>query len=458
MARQKLSAAQIERLQPTDKPLFVYDTEVPGFGVRVAPGGLKAYIVQARLHGRVVRLTIGDTRAWGLKDARVRAAELKTLMDKGIDPREHEVEAKAQHEARRLEEKRQQVTVAQGWAAYVEERRTKWSSLHFRDHLELSQAGGIPKKRGAGLTQAGPLHALMSLRMVDVTAKQLQTWLSEESAKRPARARLAFNLLRGFASWAEGEPDYRGLMDPTGFTTKKTREAVPAKRTKLHDRLQREHLRPWFTAVLALPSPVVRTYLTTLLLSGARPEEWAGVRWSDLQLDLAPSARIKDKVEGERTIPLGPYTVHLLLELKAANEALPNKRQVRTLAERGEEWMPSEWVFASKKSASGKLENANSAMHRACEAAGLPPVTLHGLRRSYAGLSEWYELPAGVAAQIQGHKPQSVRERNYVDRPLDLLRVWHSKFERWVLNEAGILFDLPEPAPQEVRIVSNARR
>lgn len=145
MARQKLSAAQIERLQPTDKPLFVYDTEVPGFGVRVAPGGLKAYIVQARLHGRVVRLTIGDTRAWGLKDARVRAAELKTLMDKGIDPREHEAEAKAQHEARRLEEKRQQVTVAQGWAAYVEERRTKWSSLHFRDHLELSQAGGIPR-------------------------------------------------------------------------------------------------------------------------------------------------------------------------------------------------------------------------------------------------------------------------------------------------------------------------
>ena len=48
-------------------------------------------------------------------------------------------------------------------------------------------------------------------------------------------------------------------------------------------------------------------------------------------------------------------------------------------------------------------------------------------------------LPLG-AQQIQGHKPQGVREQHYIRRPLDLLRMWHVKIEEWILNEAGIQF------------------
>jgi integrase len=67
-------------------------------------------------------------------------------------------------------------------------------------------------------------------------------------------------------------------------------------------------------------------------------------------------------------------------------------------------------------------------------------MTLHGLRRSFATLSEWVETPGGISAQIMGHKPQGVREQNYIRRPLDLLRKWHIKIEEWILNEAGIKF------------------
>ncbi len=56
-------------------------------------------------------------------------------------------------------------------------------------------------------------------------------------------------------------------------------------------------------------------------------------------------------------------------------------------------------------------------------------MTLHGLRRSFATLSEWVEVPGGISAQIQGHKPIGVREQNYIRRPLDLLRKWHVKIE-----------------------------
>jgi len=82
----------------------------------------------------------------------------------------------------------------------------------------------------------------------------------------------------------------------------------------------------------------------------------------------------------------------------------------------------------------------DTAHRQACAAANLNGLTLHGLRRSFASLTEWLEVPAGVVAQIQGHKPSATAEKHYKRRPLDLLRVHHTKIERWILTEGGIEF------------------
>lgn len=55
-------------------------------------------------------------------------------------------------------------------------------------------------------------------------------------------------------------------------------------------------------------------------------------------------------------------------------------------------------------------------------------------------LSEWVEVPAGIVAQIMGHKPSAIAEKHYIQRELDLLHLWHEKIEAWVLAEAGIEF------------------
>jgi integrase len=70
--------------------------------------------------------------------------------------------------------------------------------------------------------------------------------------------------------------------------------------------------------------------------------------------------------------------------------------------------------------------------------AGLPHLSLHGLRRSFGTLAEWTETPVGVVAQIMGHKPSAIAEKHYRRRPLDLLRKWHEKIEAWILEQAGI--------------------
>ena len=72
--------------------------------------------------------------------------------------------------------------------------------------------------------------------------------------------------------------------------------------------------------------------------------------------------------------------------------------------------------------------------------AGIEGLTLHGLRRSFKSLTEWLEIPAGVVAQIMGHKPSATAEKHYTVRPLDLLRLHHEKIEAWILEQAGVQF------------------
>ena len=85
-------------------------------------------------------------------------------------------------------------------------------------------------------------------------------------------------------------------------------------------------------------------------------------------------------------------------------------------------------------------------------AAGLKGLTLHGLRRSFSTLAEWVEAPAGVIAQIQGHKPSAVQERHYKPRELDLLRVWHERIEGWILEQAGL--EQPSEIEHRLKVVS----
>ena len=112
---------------------------------------------------------------------------------------------------------------------------------------------------------------------------------------------------------------------------------------------------------------------------------------------------IHDKVEGERTIPLTPYVKSLLLALRRVNNTPPNVRQLRGKEAEDKPWTPSPWVFTSPTAEAGYIAEPRIAHNKAIQAAGLPHLTIHGLRRSFDTLAEWVECPAGVVAQIQGH-------------------------------------------------------
>ncbi len=420
---------------------FLWDTEAPGLGVRAADSGGKAYIFQAKLNGKALRVTIGSPRAWSLEAARAEARRLKVIIDAGKDPRQVRVDALAAEQAvrdakaaeataKQAREFRESVTLGQVWEVYCADRSPHWSTLHQRDHARIIQAGGEQRKRSPKLTEAGPLASLANERLIGLTAERIEAWAKTEGKTRPTRARLALRLLKACLFWCATHREYSGICPPEAARSKKARETL-GKPAKKGDVLQREQLPSWFLAVRQIGNPIIAAYLQALLLTGARREELARLKWEDVDFQWR-SLKLSDKVEDFRMIPLTPYVAHLLASLPRRNE----------------------WVFSSPTAESGRLTEPSIAHRKACAVSGLD-ISLHGLRRSFATLSEWTETPAGIAAQIQGHAPQGVREQNYIRRPLDLLRMWHDKIEGWMLEQAGVEFD-PEQAKPGLRAVTAA--
>ena len=432
MAKVAFTAGRVAgfRCSPDKQQAFMWDATTPGLGLRTTPAGKPAYIFQGEYQGKSVRVTLGSPAAWSIPDAQAKARELQRMIDEGRDPRSLKREAlaaatferqQAQSEAAKLT-----TTGLDTWAVYVEEGRTigftrrgKWGERHYQDHLDLADAGGREMKRGKGQTAPGPLYVLLAKPLAQIDGKAVAEWLKMESTDRPARAALGFRLLRGFLNWCAGHEVYGAIAQGEAHKPKEVRRLVRLPTAKI-DALQREQLAVWFKAVREDSNRIASAYLQTLLLTGARKGEIAGLRWEDVDLRFGGSLTIRDKVEGLRVIPCPAYVAHLLA----------------TLPRRGP------WVFGHDADEAPKVaHNATYNHRRALAAAGLPHVSLHGLRRSFGSLCEWVECPAGVVAQIQGHKPSATAEKHYRVRPLDLLRVWHGKIEAWMLEQGGIQFD-----------------
>ena len=442
MAKIAFTAGRVSgfKCPPDKKQAFMWDVTAPGLGLRATPAGKPAYVFQSVYQGKDLRITIGSPAAWSIPDAQAKARELQRLIDEGKDPRDLKREAIAAVEAKRQQEQEREqadkvaaVTVGEAWAAYIAERTPHWGELHRKDHERLTRAGGETSKRGTrgrGVTIAGPLHPLLGLALRDLTAPVIEAWAAREAQTRPTAARLAWRLLKAFLGWCAEQPEYAPVLPSVNpAKTKKAREALGKPKAK-DDSLLKEQLPAWFAAVRSIGNPTVAAYLQTLLLTGARPGEVLAMRWDDLNTQWR-GLTIRDKVEGERVIPLTPYVHNLLAALPRRNE----------------------FVFASSRNENTPLTEPNHAHDKACKVAAIDGLTLHGLRRSFGTLSEWLEAPSGVVAQIQGHKPSATAEKHYRVRPLDLLRVHHERIEAWILEQAGIVFDA-QAEPGKLRAVN----
>ena len=453
MAKVRLTAGRIANFKCDEgkSQAFLWCEDVPGLAIRVtANSSAKCYIFQAKVKGKSMRLTIGKISAWSIEQAQAEARRLQVMIDTGNDPRLVKADIESAKQAARLSKDQELATlllqetlkslkVATVWAEYIAERsasivdgKYEWGEKHKAQHDYFVQAGGLKRTRGRRpnepeTTRPGILYPLMNMRLVDLDEQAIEHWLSKEAPQAPAATALAFRHLRAFLTWCSKQDNYKSITHQNICQSDTVKKKVPSAQTKKNDSLRRAQIRPWFEAMQKISNPIISAYLQCLLLTGARRNELAPLRWRDVDFQWK-SIVLRDKVEGERIIPLTPFVEHLIT-------SLPRR---------------SEFVFSSPTSASGRLEEPRKTHNNALAIAALPPLSLHGLRRSFSTLSEWVEVPVGIVAQIMGHKPSAVAEKHYIQRELDLLHVWHVKIEAWILQQAEIKF---VPIQQGLRLV-----
>lgn len=77
------------------KQAVYWDDLLPGFGLRVSPGGARSFFYQYRFGGRAKKITIGRWDVWKVKKARDEVKRLAGLVAAGKDPAPQKAEADA---------------------------------------------------------------------------------------------------------------------------------------------------------------------------------------------------------------------------------------------------------------------------------------------------------------------------------------------------------------------------
>jgi integrase len=415
---------------------FLRDSEVPSLAVRVTAAGVKSYVFESKLDRATIRIVLGAVKgSLTIKEARAAATEMKALVDRGIDPREVERQRVAAKQAAKAEAKRKALTVGEVWPLYLlhgkPRRKDAWKPRYVADLKKMAAPGGLPKKRGKGVTRPGPLASLMPLPLAQVTQDTMRDWYSGEAKDGAVQATRAMAMFSGFLAWCGTRREFRELVDRTAARASELSDILPKTR-KRTDALELEQLEPWFSGVSKLRNRTAAAYLQALVLTGARREEMAALRWDNIDFRWN-KLTLADKVDSTRTIPLTPFMRKLL-------HGLPHIKD-------------NPHVFASATSSTGRITDPRAAHAEVLADAGIGHLSIHGLRRSFALLGEAAGAPAGAIAQAMGHRPSGVHE-GYKPRSVDALRPYLLQVERFILEQAGVEFNEDAPSQRALRRVA----
>ncbi|MGE3296482.1 MAG: tyrosine-type recombinase/integrase [Porticoccaceae bacterium] len=353
-----------------------YDSDLPGFGVRIMANGKAAFILNYRVDGRERRLTIGSTAEWSTGAARKRAAELRQAIRTGRDPLGERESSRAAATVNNLLDRylaehvrpKNRPTSAENTERLVDRLirpalgRLKVAAVRFSDidglHRRVSTKSGpfMANRTLAALSKAFSLAIRWQMR-ADNPCKGV-----ERNPEPPRRRYLSDDeiarLSRALADW---EDMGRGESDP------------------------------WRAQTAAI--------VKLLLLTGARCGETLSATWGQFDLKLGiwtkPSASTKQKAE--HRVPLSRAAIDLL-------SALP-----RTSA----------YVFPGRAGAAHQ-QRLNRAWETIRTTAGIPDVRIHDLRHSFASQLVGAGLSLRVVGEMLGHTQAATTQRyaHVADDPL----------------------------------------
>ena len=308
---------------PSTGQVFVRDTELRGFALRITPGR-KSFILEKRMRGRMRRLTLGPYGPFTLEQARNLAAAHIGAIAQGNDP--------AQIRQDRLHEPT------------------------FGDLAEEYLERHAPRKR-SGRDDRAMLQTHLAIfrtrKLTDLSRNDVARLHATVGATAPYRANRIVALLRKMFNLARDWGLYAGENPAT---------RIQFFREESRDRfVQPEELPQLIQAIAEEPDSSVRAILLTALLTGARHAEVLTMRWEDVSLSRAEWRIPQTKAGRPHLLPLPQALVTLL-------SSLPRVEGVS-------------YVFPGQDG-KGPLQSIKRPWDRIRMKAGIPDVRFHDLRRT----------------------------------------------------------------------------
>ena len=374
--RRKLTKQIIGSAKVQEREIIIWDSEVPGLGLRVTPGGAKSFVLKTRIGGGrsapIKKPTLGKVGDLTLDQAKAKARAWKALAADGVDPTRHKDEVGR--------------TVADLCAEYLE--------VH------------APRKRSSGDDKAKiEQHILPRLgrRLIrDVSFSDIER-LHRLMKKTPYAANRTVALLSKMFSlaikweWTDRNP-------ATGIERypeeRRDRFLSPEEIGRLSAALSR------LVEMAARPGEArkVADALRLLMLTGARRSEVLSATWAMFDLEAGvwtkPSSHTKQKKE--HRVPLSPPAIQLLREIK----------------DRG---VDSEFVFPSRpRSKHPHLTELKTAWAKVCKLADLEGVRIHDLRHTFASILVSGGATLPLIGALLGHTQAQTTQRyaHLADDPL----------------------------------------
>jgi integrase len=365
---QKLTASSIRTLTlppgVTDKVYF--DSDLPGFGLRMRASGSHSWMVQYAVAGKTRRIVLGLASALDANKARATAKDLLLQVRLGRDPAGEKEQAKAR--------------LAESFAAllprFLKRQHTRLKPRSYQEterHLQMH----------AKALHGRPIEAIDRRAIAGLLAEIAET-------RGPAAANRVRASLSAYLMWAARE----GYIDsnPVAFTNQAVEKGA---RTRV---LADDELR---TIWLALEDDQYGAILKLLMLTGARRNEISDLTWSEIELDDAtitlPPARTKNK--RPHVIPLSE-PAHAILAAQPRRVNADGSERDQVFGLRSRKGGLQDWS-GQKKRLDARITAAR---------AGKPlDWTLHDFRRSIStALHERFGVPPHVVevilAHVSGHK------------------------------------------------------
>lgn len=366
----KLTKSKVEKTKPRKKDLFLWDRELPGFGVKITPRGKRIYICQYRANdGRTRRLGLGRHGTVTIEKARKKARERLGAVALGDDPLAEKLEA------------RRSPTIAELGARYLAEHASKKKATSANNDKWLLDKAITPN--------LGTLKTL-TIGRADVAE------MHHKLQGRPYVANRALALLSKMMTLAE-----KWNLRPDGTNPCRHVDKYPEQKRRRF--LSAEEL-------ARLGAILARAEAGETTDEDKHFVQLPAAAVSAIRLIIFTGARLSEILTAKRQYVNWELSALLLPDSKTGFKSIPLNAPARAVLEALPAMAGNDYLIPGQKPG-GHLVGLGHMWNRIRKAADISDVRIHDLRHSYASVGAAAGLGLPIIGALLGHLDAATTQR-----------------------------------------------